>query len=223
MRSSFLMLLAVFFVLPAFSQTAKWDSTYRPGLFQYKIDQFKSYHDSTTDIIFLGNSITARTDWNELLGNPFARNRGISGDISFGVLQRLQEVTEGKPSKIFILVGINDISRNIPDSFIVDNYIKLIRKIKAASPATEIYLQTLLPVNNEFSQFKNHYNKDSHILWVNMRIKEIGQQEHIKVIDLYPHFLNDDKKLDKQLTEDGLHLNAAGYKRWAQILAPYVR
>ena len=223
MRSLFLVLLAVVFVQPVFSQPAKWDSTYRPGLFQYKVDQFKSYRDSTADIIFLGNSITARTDWNELLGNPLARNRGISGDISFGVLQRLHEVTEGKPAKIFILVGINDISRNIPDSLIVDNYRKIISMIKAASPATEIYLQTLLPVNNEFTQFKNHYNKDNHILWVNERIKEIGQQEHINVIDLYPHFLNNEKKLDKRFTEDGLHINAAGYKRWAEILMPYVR
>ena len=224
MRSGFYSLLAlIFFISPAFSQSAKWDSTYRPGMYQYKVNQFKSYPDSSTDIIFLGNSITARTDWHELLGNPRARNRGISGDISFGVLERLSEVTAGKPAKIFILVGINDISRNIPDSLIINNYRSIIHQIKNESPATEIYLQTLLPVNNDFTQFKNHYNKDEHILNVNEQIKKLGKQEHIHVIDLYPHFLNSEKKLEKKYTEDGLHLNAEGYIVWAEILLPYLK
>jgi lysophospholipase L1-like esterase len=42
------------------------------------------------------------------------------------------------------------------------------------------------------------------------------------VIDLYPHFLNDQKKLDKKYTLDGLHLNAEGYKVWAGILKKYL-
>ena len=46
-----------------YSQTAKWDSTYRPATFQNKVEQFKSYSNSPTDIIFLGNSLTANTDW----------------------------------------------------------------------------------------------------------------------------------------------------------------
>ena len=103
---------------------------------------------------FLGNSITAGVDWMELLGRADVRNRGISGDISFGVLERLHEVTEGKPARVFILIGINDISRNIPDSVIIDNYRRMIRIIRQASPATKIFFQTLMPVNNQFTQFK---------------------------------------------------------------------
>jgi lysophospholipase L1-like esterase len=166
----------------------------------------------------LGNSITAGVDWMELLERTDVRNRGISGDISFGVLERLNEVTEGKPSKVFILIGINDISRNIPDSFIVGNYKKIIERIKKESPLTKIYFQTLLPVNNEFTQFKNHYNKDEHILYINEELKKLAAKEKITLIDLYPHFLSADKKLDKKYTIDGLHLNAEGYKVWKDIL-----
>jgi lysophospholipase L1-like esterase len=75
-----------------------------------------------------------------------------------------------------------------------------------------------LTVNNEFTQFKNHYNKDEHILWLNEQIKLLGKKEKFTVIDLHPHFLNADKKLDKKYTEEGLHLNAQGYKLWAKIL-----
>ena len=139
------------FAFSSNAQEKKWDSTYRPANWKLKVEQFKSYEHASTDIMFVGNSITAGTDWMELLGRPDVRNRGISSDISFGVLDRLDEVIMGKPAKVFILIGINDISRNIPDSFIVKNYQRIIEKIKTASPSTKIYFQTLLPVNNEFT------------------------------------------------------------------------
>ncbi len=223
MKKQFLatcMLLCSVFLIHA---QEKWDSTYRPNNYALRSEQFRSYKNNKTDIIFLGNSITAGTDWNELLGVTNAKNRGISGDITFGVLERLDEVTEGHPAKVFILIGINDISRNIPDSVIVQNYQKIIERIKTASPKTKIYFQTLLPVNNEFTQFKNHYNKDEHIAFVNAALKKLGEKEKIKVIDINPHFLNAEKKLDKSYTIDGLHLNAAGYKIWAAILKPYLK
>jgi lysophospholipase L1-like esterase len=220
MTRTILLFTFLFVALLSNGQTpaAAWDSTVRPGSFALKVGQFKTYANAKSDIVFLGNSITAGVDWYELLGLPTARNRGISGDITFGVLERLQEVTEGKPAKVFILIGINDIQRNIPDSVIVNNYRRMIQRIKTESPATKIYFQTLLPVNNEFTQFKNHYNKDEHILFVNSELKKIGLQEKITVIDLHDQFLNDQNKLDKKYTIDGLHLNAEGYKVWAGIL-----
>lgn len=216
MKKVILSLLITGYVFGA--QAQKWDSTHRPNNYQLKVDLFRSYPDSPKDIVFLGNSITAGVDWMELLGRTDVRNRGISGDITFGVLERLSEVTEGKPAKVFILIGINDISRNVPDSFIIDNYRKIIQRIKTESPKTKIYFHTLMPVNNEFTQFKNHYNKDEHILYVNEELKKLAAKEKITVIDMHPHFLNADKKLDKRYTNDGLHLTAAGYKVWADIL-----
>ncbi|RYF85411.1 MAG: sialate O-acetylesterase [Chitinophagaceae bacterium] len=205
-------------LLSAKAQSPKWDSTFRPNNYELKVEEFRSFPNSSKDIIFLGNSITAGIDWMELLGRTDVRNRGISGDITFGVLERLDEVTEGKPAKVFILIGINDISRNIPDSVIINNHRKIVQRIKKESPKTKIYFHTLTPVNNEFTQFKNHYNKDEHILYVNEALKKMAAEEKITVIDLYPHFLNADKKMDKKYTIDGLHLNAAGYKVWSDLL-----
>ena len=218
MRYPFLLFFAIAGAFSAQAQTVKWDSTFRPNNYELKVELFKSYPNSPKDIIFLGNSIMAGTDWMELLGRTDVRNRGISGDITFGVLERLDEVTEGRPAKVFILIGINDISRNVPDSFIVNNYRKIIQRIKAGTPNTKICFHTLMPVNNEFTQFKNHYNKDEHILYVNKELKTLAAKEGITLIDLYPHFLNKEKKLDKKYTIDGLHLNAEGYRLWADVL-----
>ena len=202
----------------SFSQTTQWDSTYRPGAYQLKVDQFRAYKDSKKDIIFLGNSITAGTDWNELLEMPNVKNRGISGDITFGVLERLDEVIEGQPAKVFVLIGINDISRNIPDSVILQNYQRIISRIKKGSPSTKIYFQTLLPTNSSFGKFINHYNKEDHILWINKALKELANREKVILIDLYPVFLDKENNLEKAYTNDGLHLNASGYKKWSDVL-----
>jgi lysophospholipase L1-like esterase len=221
MKKIILPVITLYACFGAGAQTLKWDSTFRPANYLVKAEQFSSYPNAPGDIIFLGNSITAGTDWNELLGVAIAKNRGISGDITFGVLERLKEVTEGKPAKVFILIGINDISRNVPDSFILDNYKKIIRQIRAQSPATKIFFQTILPVNNTFPD-KNQFNKDEHILYINNELKKLAATEKITVVDIYPHFLDADKRLEKSLTMDGLHLNAAGYNRWATLLKPYL-
>ncbi|MGV3502094.1 MAG: GDSL-type esterase/lipase family protein [Adhaeribacter sp.] len=205
-------------VAPAKAQEAKFDSTYRPGIFKLKVDQFRSYPDSRKDIIFLGNSITDGVDWVELVQNPRARNRGISGDITYGVLERLDEVIEGKPAKVFILIGINDISRNIPDALILKNYQRMVSRIKQGSPKTRIYLHTLMPVNSSFGKFPNHYNKDQHILAVNQGLRELAAREKVTLIDLYPAFLGSDNRLVPAYTHDGLHLTAAGYQKWAEVL-----
>jgi lysophospholipase L1-like esterase len=223
MRKNFsISLFIVLSSLIATAQTAKWDSTHRPGNYARQVDNFRSYPNAATDIIMLGNSITDFAQWNELLQMNDVRNRGISGDITFGILERLDEVTEGKPAKIFILIGINDIARNIPDSVILDNYRRMIQRIKTESPKTKIYFNTLLPVNNTFPA-KGQFNKDEHVLYINEKLKKMEKTEGIAVIDIHPHFLDADKRLDKQYTYDGLHLNAAGYKLWASILKPYLK
>ncbi|HWV74861.1 MAG TPA: GDSL-type esterase/lipase family protein [Pseudosphingobacterium sp.] len=202
----------------SFAQESSWDSTYRPAVYPLLVEQFKSFPKASSDIVFLGNSITAGTDWNELLQLPTARNRGISGDITYGVLERLDDVISGKPSKIFILIGINDISKNIPDDTILNNYAKIVDRIQTGSPKTSIYFQTLLPVNASFGKFENHYEKDQHILYVNEGIRKLTDKKNIQLIDLYPHFLDGDNHLKASLTHDGLHLRIEGYQVWAKIL-----
>lgn len=199
-------------------EEAAWDSTYRPSTYQVQVDQFRAYPNSRKDIVFLGNSLTAHPDWSELLDAKHARNRGISGDITYGVLERLDEVTEGKPSKIFLLIGINDISRSIPDSLILNNYKKIVKRIKTETPGTELYIQTLLPTNNNFTKFKRHYNREKNVYWLNNELKKLAAEEKITLIDLHPEFADSEGRLIEAYTHDGLHLTHEGYKKWAEIL-----
>lgn len=212
---SILILLSVFSY--ANGQTVKWDSTYRPGKYKELVGKFEAEQKTKKEFIFLGNSITAGADWSKLLSLPNAKNRGISGDITFGVLQRLEEVIARKPAKVFVLIGINDVSRNIPDSVILRNYKQIVSRIKKGSKKTKIYFYTLLPVNHTFAKFKNHYGKDEHILWLNEEIRKLADK-NLTVIDLYTHFLDENKRLRAELTHDGLHLKPEGYQVWSKVL-----
>jgi len=197
---------------------AGWDSTYRPVTYPLLTRQFKSFAHSSKDIVFLGNSITFGVDWYELLQEPNARNRGISGDITFGVLQRLQEVIDGKPAKLFILIGINDITRNVPDSLIIRNHKKIIERVQAGSPGTKIFLQSILPVNDSFPQHKSIAGKSNKVLEINRALKEVAREYHVNYIDLHTAFCDKEGKLASGLTYDGLHLSLEGYQLWRELL-----
>ncbi|MCK7558035.1 GDSL-type esterase/lipase family protein [Chitinophaga sedimenti] len=80
----------------------------------------------------------------------------------------------------------------------------------------------MLPVNNTFTQFKNHYNKDEHIAALNEGYRKIAAEAGATLIELNKPFQDSEGKLKKELTMDGLHLNAEGYKLWAGLLKPYL-
>lgn len=204
--------------LSAQSQIAPWDSTYRPASYPLLTKQFTSFAHSSKDIVFLGNSITFGVDWYELLQEPHARNRGISGDITFGVLQRLQEIINGKPAKLFILIGINDILRNVPDSLILRNHRKIIERVRSGSPATRIYLQSILPLNESFPQHKSIVGKSGKVLEINQSLKELAQKSGVTYVNLHPSFCDKNGNLASDLTYDGLHLSLEGYQLWREVL-----
>jgi lysophospholipase L1-like esterase len=206
------------FMSNALAQTMDWDSTYRPDIFQPRVELFKSLPHSRKDIVFLGNSLTFWADWSELLGSPLYKNRGIPGDTSYGVLERLNEVIQGRPAKVFILIGINDLARNFPDSVILNNYRRIIQRIQAGSPSTRIYFQTMLPTNDSFGKLKNHYNNENRIQAINASLENMAIQEKVTLINLYSHFTDAAGKLKNEYTWDGVHLTLAGYARWAELL-----
>jgi lysophospholipase L1-like esterase len=189
-----------------------------PDHYNKKVAAFRAEPVTPGQIMFLGNSITEGGKWAELTGIKSVINRGIGGDITFGVLQRMDDVIQRKPSKIFILIGINDIGKDIPDEVIADNCRKIVEQIKKESPSTTIYLQSILPVNPLVKKFPQHYNKEDRIVHTNQLLREMASNASVKFINLFPLFLNQQQRMDEKFTFDGLHINADGYKLWIQFL-----
>lgn len=201
-----------------FSQEAAWDSTHRPDIFHPRVEMFNSFHQSEDDIVFIGNSITFWADWQEALRNEKIKNRGIPGDTSFGVLERLNDITKGRPSKVFLMIGINDLARNVPDDILLQNISKIVKRIQVESPRTQIFVQSILPTNNAFNKLKNHSSQQQLVLKVNQEIKGICIKEKVTFIDLNPYFSDNAGKLKKEYTWDGVHLTLAGNQAWIRVL-----
>ncbi len=177
---------------------------------------------SPNDIIFLGNSITDGGEWCELIGEPNVKNRGISGDIVEGVRKRLDAVTKGKPKKIFLLIGINDIADGIDVDTIADNYERLVDEILTASPDTRLYLQSVMPVDTRDTRFKGLIGRDGRIPVLNEKIRDIATRTTLTYSDLWPALADSDGRLDRRYSNDGLHLLGDGYLQWVSIVKPFI-
>ncbi len=183
-----------------------------------RLAQFAREPVVTGRVVFLGNSITEGGDWRTLLGDSTVVNRGIGGDITFGVLKRLDEVIRRKPAKLFLLIGINDVAKDIPDVVIADNVRKIVQEVQARSPGTALYVQSVLPVNPEVPGFPQHYDKQEHVTNVNRLLRLVAESTRARFLDLVPVFVDERGRLDARYTGDGLHLNEAGYRQWAEFL-----
>jgi lysophospholipase L1-like esterase len=212
-----LWLLLVVANLNATSQTS-FDSSFRFYYYDQKLTMFETMPDQKKEVVWMGDSITDGGEWSELFPSLCTLNRGISSDNTFGMLYRIKEVTRRKPSKLFLLIGVNDIARNIPTTVILRNYQQLIDSIQLQSPRTKIFIQTILPTNNDYTQFKNHQNKTAAIDAVNNGLKTLCQQRQLQLVDLHAAFSDANGKLNSRFTNDGLHLTGAGYQHWKQFL-----
>lgn len=189
-----------------------------PEHYARRVAQFENENLPKGRIAFLGNSITEGGKWDKLTGDPTVVNRGIAGDITFGVLKRLDVIIQSKPSKLFLLIGINDIGKDIPPAVIADNIRKIVGRFNAESPKTQVYVQTILPVNPEIKNFPQHYDKNDHVKKANAYIQEVVRHENATVVDTFTLFADDQGFLNQQWTGDGLHLNASGYDLWVRHL-----
>ena len=183
-------------------------------------DDLPVYH---RDIIMLGNSLTDGAEWNELLREPYVKNRGIIGDIIQGLYERMEPILKGKPRKIFILSGVNDVSHGVDGDSIGRVMEKLIVLIKQRCPRTEIYLQSMLPFNTDVQMWKLLKDREQVVIDGNKAMEEVAKRQGVTWINLYPLFVDKNGKLREDLTNDGLHLLGPGYLIWRDALINYVK
>ncbi len=169
-------------------------------------------------IVFLGNSITSVGKWQELVPSKIVINKGISGDLTTGVLARMEDCLSAKPEKIFVMIGINDLKIGRPIDTITSNQVKIINKIKQLSPNTTIYMQSTLPVNESMlaSIYRRLNNVD--IAKMNVALKLVCKQQKVKFVDLHPIMIDANGQLIQSLSTDGLHLKPQAYVNWVADL-----
>ena len=178
----------------------------------------------SSDIVFLGNSITDGCEWAELFNNRHIKNRGISADRSGWMIQRLDPIIQGHPKKLFVMIGTNDLAGGSTPEEIVADIAKLIDRFQTESRWTKIYVQSILPVNGaDFSKYKNHYAHSHLIVPTNKKLETLCEEKGVTYVDVWGALADQEGKLDKRYTNDGLHLMGEGYLVWRDVIKPYVK
>ena len=167
-----------------------------------------------TDAVFFGDSITCDGNFDELFPKLKIVNLGVYGDTLGDLLRRAPEVREQRPKKIFLLGGINSLQDDRLEAC-VDQYRELLAALREACPASEIVVQTVLPVGAEITQPLGCSNET--IRAFNLRLQALAEEFGLECLDLYSVY-EKDGALDPELTRDGVHLNFNAYGPWAELL-----
>ena len=222
---------------PEKNTSIKYQQEWQMDLYKKRIKEFKNNPIGQNKIVFLGNSITeGGGDWNAKFGVKNIVNRGIGGDITEGVLNRLDEIIYYKPIAVFLLIGINDIfNADIPDrekitpAYVSENILKIADQIADQSPSIKIFIQTILPVNHEIYTEINGIFPDHavplpvQINQINSLIKNNDLGNKYTIIDLHSAFVDEHGLMNGAYSTDGVHLNDAGYQVWVEYVGKYVQ
>ncbi|MEJ7766523.1 MAG: GDSL-type esterase/lipase family protein [Chitinophagaceae bacterium] len=176
----------------------------------------------SSSIVFVGNSLTQQFELAELFQNINVKNRGINGDNSTSILNRLSAVVSAKPKKIFIETGINDIIEGRSNEKILEDYKLILSKLLTECPSSKIYVQSILPVYEKGLAIRISPVKNENIRSINHALQMYCENNHLTFIDLNTVFDLYGEMNPKYCIEDGLHISGEGYLLMTKILKKYV-
>ncbi|TFF29747.1 GDSL-type esterase/lipase family protein [Mucilaginibacter psychrotolerans] len=188
-----------FFFNPPFTETDRWNN-------------FLNKSNDTLANVFIGTSLTSGFPVHSEFSNDTVRNAGFSGAKSGFILEHFKLVLKHHPRKIFIEAGTNDINFKVSIDTFITNMSTMIQLARRSS--ARIYVQSILPTRRP--------GMNEWIPTWNAKLKQLCVENNVPFIDLYPHYLDDDGMLDKDLTTDGIHLTAAGYYVWRKNIQPFL-
>ena len=203
-------LLACMAVLPTMATDAfRW----------HRYDMWKVLPVQSNDVVFFGNSITDMHNWQEAFKNSPYRvvNRGNSGGYSYELLANLESVVTGHPAKIFMKIGTNDLGTSCSPESIRDNIQKIVDRVKAESPETEFYIQSILPAKDQAIKTLATIQQTNAML---KAIADADTSGKVFYVNLYDSLGG--VRDGGDYSADQLHLKAYGYKIWTDIVAPMI-
>ncbi|GAB4399436.1 MAG: hypothetical protein OHK0053_19600 [Microscillaceae bacterium] len=217
---NFILLLVGFFAFRYYrAQIFHAQEAYLQKYQQRHAAHFQTLPNQNGEILFVGDEWIEEGPWDELFQNPMVKNRGVRGNATEGVLNRVGEITESEPAKIFLLVGHWDLNQRLGEAAILKNYRQVLTEIKVKSPKTEIYVHSLLPVN---PQLGRPHRTNTAILALNQKLEALCAELDVHYLNIYDDFTAQ-KVLDARYTDNGEALNGAGYILWKNRIEKFVQ
>ena len=160
------------------------------------------------DVVFLGDSLTEFGHWNEWFPHLVTANRGIAGDMSGGLLARLDSCL-GRQQQIFILIGTNDLTRDVPIKDIAANVEAIVERCRAVDTSAEIFIQSVTPRAASYSVAVQALNDE---------YRRMCNKLGVLYVDLWSSLVDGRGGIRPEFSLDQLHLTGAGYREWVTEL-----
>ncbi len=173
-------------------------------------------------VVFMGDSLTEGWRLNEYFSGKDFVNRGISGQITSQMLARfMQDVVELKPQAVVIWAGTNDIARGVDPAVIQRNLSAMCDL--ADHYKIKVVLASITPVTDHHKAVNPAFERTiqrppTAIIAMNGWIQKLAATRGYSYADYYQATLSTDTRLSANLTDDGLHFNADGYR----IISPVI-
>jgi lysophospholipase L1-like esterase len=175
-----------------------------------------SLHSVENKILFLGSSIFDDVELNELFERNDIVNRGIGGDITYGVLNRIDDYLVDSPKCIFLKIGVNDFFWGFHIDSVKLNYVKIVDKI-----AYKNIPLFIISTNQTSDKFKNSEKINKQVKQLNLFLSQLTSCSNVVFVDINKDLTNEDG-LKNEFTPDGIHLNHKGYLVFKKSIQPYI-
>lgn len=223
----FLLVVALTLVSVLFANSKKKTE---PSYYDMKCNSFsaQNFNLSKGQIVFIGDSITDFYPLDDFYADlPLATyNRGIGGDTTEGVLNRLKvSLYDLQPSKIVLMIGTNDVNGRKSHESTVTNYRRILQNIRENLPSVELYCMSLIPLNDVLETYANIDTEEStrRILALNTEIPTLAEEFNATYLNIFPLLADENNRLIETYSDDGLHLNTAGFQVWTALIKPYLQ
>ena len=178
--------------------------------FEQKIAAYHAENELKPDfeVVFLGDSLTDGCDISKYYPEYVATNRGIGGDTSYGLLERMQvSAYDTNPKVIVLLIGGNDMLGGKSNESIYSNYEKIITGIREKLPETEIVWCSLTAMGSRWAEFN-----DTAVV-INQKIKLLAKKYGCTFVDLFTPLCNvETGEIFAEYTVEGVHFTDDGYR-----------
>lgn len=169
-------------------------------------------------LVLLGDSITQ--GWGDDLSERFPGakvvNRGISGDTTRGVLVRLAgDVLALKPAGVVLLIGTNDLEEQAEPVTIAANMKLILAELRQHNAELPVVLCAVFPSSASMRRPSDKI-QELNKLYAQLVLDD----PHVTLVDTWTLFANSQGDANPAEFPDLLHLNEAGYAKWATALRP---
>lgn len=200
------------------NKSDNWKDYRSTGSYQTRIEGFiAAEKQEGYDVVFVGDSLIENWQIDESFLDYSCFNMGISGDVTEGVINRLNLVDAVSPKIVVLEVGTNDLRRYGDVDLAASNMKKIVDELIRIESVKQIIILGLLPTPaneasmNEMKQTLNRRYEDLSL-----------QNDKITYIDLFEPYSSSNGFQNDTLFCDSMHLSAEGYKKMVSLVEPCI-